>query len=301
MTINNALSVDMEEYYHGMEFEAALPSGARERLPSRVEFNTGLVLDLLARRGVSATFFVVGKVAEAHPALVRRIARAGHEVACHSYRHELVSRQSPQDFRSDVHRAKAALEDLTGQAVIGFRAPNYSIGRGQAWAWPILLNEGFRYDSSVYPILHDRYGDPSAPRFPYEVWRHGPQALIEFPIGTTRLFGLNLPIGGGGYFRLFPELSARGIARVNAAERRAVMFYFHPWELDPDQPRPAMPLHHRFRHYVNLGRCERKLDALLLRFRFAPAREVLGLNADGTIKPRPRRSVASPAPPAAFQ
>ncbi len=289
MTVN-ALTVDVEEYYHGMEFEAAVPAGERHRLRSRVEFNTGLVLDLLARRGVRATFFIVGTVAEAHPALVRRIARAGHEVACHGYEHELVSRQTPEEFHDDLHRAKVALEDLVGEPVIGYRAPNYSIGRQQAWAYDILLDEGFRYDSSVYPIFHDRYGDRSAPRFPYEIWRREDGALIEFPIGTARLLGVNLPIGGGGYFRLLPTgLTRRGIQWVNAEEGRGVMFYFHPWELDPGQPRPVMPLHHRFRHYVNLERFERKIDLLLGYFQFAPARDVLGLDSGRLRGPLPGR------------
>lgn len=299
MTVN-ALSVDVEEYYHGLEFEAAVPAGERHRLPSRVEFNTGLVLDLFARHGLRATFFVVGAVAEAHPGLVRRIVKAGHEVGCHSYGHELVSRQGPAEFRDDVRRAKAVLEDLTGEAVIGYRAPNYSIGTRDAWAYDILLDEGFRYDSSIYPILHDRYGDVSAPRFPYPIRRRADNVLIEFPIGTARLLGVNLPIGGGGYFRLLPgRLTRRGIEWVNAEEGRGVMFYFHPWELDPDQPRPAMPLHHRFRHYVNLRRFGRKVDALLGHLPFAPARDVLGLESPWPAQPLPAARSWRGGPPEA--
>lgn len=273
----NALSIDVEEYYHGMEFEAALGE-ARVQLPSRVEGSVDRVLELLEARGVKATFFVVGRVAEDHPRMVRRIQAEGHEVACHSYAHELVFRQTPEAFRVDLRRAKAVLEDLTGHEVLGFRAPNYSIGPGQDWAYDVLLEEGFRYDSSIYPILHDRYGQPSAPRFPYEIRRRGGRSLLEFPIGTVRLMGVNLPVGGGGYFRLLPETLIRsGIGHVNRAERRGLMFYFHPWELDPEQPRTAMPFLHRFRHYVNLERMYGKLDSLLGRLPFAPAREVLGL------------------------
>ena len=165
MIITNALSIDVEEYYHGMEFEAALPGELRESLPSRVECSVEQVLALLAKHDARATFFTVGQVAEAHPEMIRRIDCAGHEVACHSYRHELVYRQSPEEFRADIYRAKAVLEDLTGKAVIGYRAPNYSIQGGQQWAYDILLEEGFRYDSSVYPIVHDRYGQADAPRF----------------------------------------------------------------------------------------------------------------------------------------
>lgn len=272
----NALTVDVEEYYHGVEFEAAVPPSERRWLPSRVEHCVSRVLRILSARRVRGTFFVVGQVAEGHPQMVRRIEGEGHEVACHGYRHELVWRQSPGEFREDVRRTKAALEDLLGKPVIGYRAPNYSIGQRQAWAYDVLLEEGFQYDSSSYPILHDRYGDPAAPRFPYVVRRSGRGDLIEFPIGTVRLLGVNLPIGGGGYFRLLPTgWTRRGIERVNARERQPVMFFFHPWELDPDQPRPPMSPIHRFRHYVNLARFQHKLEALLDAVRFAPAREIL--------------------------
>src|SRR5215813_14970502 len=169
--ITNALSVDVEEYYHGMEFEAALPGGQREGLPSRVEGSVDQVLALLAEHEIYATFFTVGQVAKAHPEMVRKIDRAGHEVACHSYRHEFVYRQSPEEFRTDIRHAKAVLEDLTGKAVTGYRAPNYSIQAGQQWAYGILLEEGFLYDSSVYPIVHDRYGQADAPRFSYKISR----------------------------------------------------------------------------------------------------------------------------------
>ncbi len=275
--ILNALSVDVEEYYHGMEFEAAVPAGQRPALPSRVEESLSRVLDLITCHGLRATFFIVGTVAREHPAMVRRICRDGHEVACHSFAHELVWRQTPQEFRGDLRRAKAMLEDLAGAPVIGYRAPNYSIGREQAWAYDILLEEGFRYDSSTYPILHDRYGDHMAPRFPHEIRRNG-DSLMEFPIGTCRLLGVNLPVGGGGYFRLFPTAwIVRSIQHVNA-QGRPIMFYFHPWELDPGQPRPPMPWRHRFRHYVNLHRTESKLEYLFRSVHFAPAREVLGLD-----------------------
>ena len=274
--ITNALSVDVEEYYHGMEFEAAFPGERRGSLPSRVESSVDQVLALLADHGACATFFTVGQVAEAHPEMVRRIDRAGHEVACHSYRHELVYRQSPEEFRADIHRAKAVLEDLTGKAVIGYRAPNYSIQGGQQWAYDILLEEGFRYDSSVYPIVHDRYGQADAPRFSYEIRRTGDRSLIEFPIGTIQIAGLNLPLGGGGYFRLFPELLFRvGIRHVNMRDHQPVMFYFHPWELDPGQPCPPMPWHHRFRHYVGLSRQAAKLSKLFRSTRFATVQDVL--------------------------
>lgn len=276
--VTNVLSIDVEEYYHSLEFEAAVPADQRCYLPSRVEESTDHVLNLLGLLGVSATFFVVGQVAEAHPELLRRIQKAGHEIGCHSYRHELVSRQSAEEFRIDVRRAKATLEDLTGGRIIGYRAPNFSIGAEQTWAYDILLEEGFLYDSSVYPIRHDRYGNADAPRFPHEIRSEGGRQLIEFPIGTTRVLGANLPIGGGGYFRLLPEAWFRnGIRRVNTQEKQPVMFYFHPWELDAQQPRPPMPWYHSMRHYVGIERLEPKLLRLLRHCRFGTVRAVLGL------------------------
>lgn len=265
-----------------MEFGAAISADRCDSLPSRVEASMERVLALLSTYDVRATFFTVGTVAEAHPHMIRQIDAGGHEIACHSYQHEPVWQQGPEEFRSDVRRAKALLEDLTGKAVVGYRAPNYSITRDQSWAYDILLEEGFCYDSSIYPILHDRYGFPNAPRFPYEIRHNGHERLIEFPIGTSRLLGLNLPIGGGGYFRLLPVgLTRRGIQRVNIRDEQPVMFYFHPWELDPDQPRPPMPWHHRFRHYVGITRQEAKLSWLFQRLRFSTVQEVLGLKESG--------------------
>lgn len=277
-SIVNALSVDVEEYYHAIIFREGTKGIASRCFGSRIEKSVERVLGLLGDRDIRATFFILGEVAAAHPAMVRKIARQGHEVACHGDRHELVWCQTPEEFRAEVRRAKQLLEDLTAQAVIGFRAPNFSIGRAQAWAYDILLEEGFRYDSSIYPILHDRYGYPSGPRFIHEIRRNGHERLIEFPIGTARFLGVNFPIGGGGYFRLLPLALIRyAIRHVNAHERQPVMFYFHPWELDSDQPRPSMPWHHRFRHYVGLQREEAKLSCLLRQFPFSTAQAVLGI------------------------
>src|SRR5687768_10536059 len=250
--ITNALSVDVEEYYHAAIFRR----GARIEpscLESRVERSVDELLALMGEHDARATFFVVGEVAAAHPAMVRAIAAEGHEVGCHSDRHESVNLQSPDEFRADVRQAKARIEDALGEPVTGYRAPNFSIGAAQSWAYRILLEEGFRYDSSTHPILHDRYGQPRAPRFPHEVYREGSDTLVEFPIGTVRIAGVNLPIGGGGYFRLAPlGLTELGIRRVNEVERRPVMFYVHPWEMDPGQPRPAMAWRNRFRLYVGI-------------------------------------------------
>jgi polysaccharide deacetylase family protein (PEP-CTERM system associated) len=274
--IVNVLSVDVEEYYHAAIFRNGAKGLVGRHWESRVEQSVELMLALLRQHHAHATFFILGEVAAAHPSMVRKIAGERHEVACHGDRHEDVYRQSPWEFRADIRRAKARLEDLIGDSVIGYRAPNFSIGPAQAWAYEILLEEGFHYDSSMYPILHDRYGQPGAPRFPYEVWRNGSARLMEFPIGTARLLGVNLPLGGGGYFRLLPFVSFRlGIQGVNAGEKRPVMFYIHPWELDPGQPCPPMACHHRFRHYVGLKRAADKLSRLLGQFRFGRARDVL--------------------------
>jgi polysaccharide deacetylase family protein (PEP-CTERM system associated) len=274
--IANALSVDVEEYYHAAIFRRGTQAIPVTSFESRVEQNIDQLLALMKERYTKATFFVLGEVAQLHPNAVRRIAAEGHEVACHSDRHVDVYRQSPREFRADLRQAKQRIEDVIGESVIGYRAPNFSIGRSQGWAFQTLLEEGFRYDSSVYPIVHDRYGHRTEPRFPYEIWRDGSSRLIEFPIGTARILGVNLPIGGGGYFRLSPyELIRRGIRRVNTHERQPVMFYFHPWELDPGQPRPPMAWHHRFRHYVGLETEAIKLALLLAQFRFGTARDVL--------------------------
>jgi polysaccharide deacetylase family protein (PEP-CTERM system associated) len=272
----NVLSVDVEEYFHAEIFQVGAGHHATHALESRVEASVDLLLALLARNGARGTFFTLGEIAAAHPSVVRAIAAMGHEIACHGYRHECVYRMTPAEFRADIRRAKQRLEDLTGTPVIGYRAPNFSIGPGQTWAYAILLEEGFRYDSSTHPILHDRYGRPNAPRFPYGVFRSGMAWLTEFPIGTARCLGVNLPIGGGGYFRLSPyELVRRGIRHVNTRDRQPVMFYLHPWELDPGQPRVPMARRHRFRHYAGLEQHAAKLSRLLADFRFGTAREVL--------------------------
>lgn len=272
----NALSVDVEEYFHASIFRNATKASTSQSFESRVERSVDQLLALLNRHASRATFFTLGEIAVTHPLVVRRIAAEGHEIACHGDHHDDVYSLSPREFRADIRRAKAALEDLVGEAVIGYRAPNFSIRRAQSWAYQVLFEEGFRYDSSTYPILHDRYGAPGAPRFPYEIWRNGSAGLIEFPVGTARILGLNLPIGGGGYFRLSPFALVRlGMQRVNGREQQPVMFYLHPWELDPGQPRPPMAWRHRFRHYVGLESEADKLSSMLDQFHFGTARDVL--------------------------
>ena len=278
--VTNALSVDVEEYYHAGIFKNGM-GGVDRRGDSRVEASVDRLLDIFGRHHARATFFVLGEVASDHPAMVRRIAKGGHEVACHGQAHEDVYRQTLRQFRADVSQAKARIEDALGAEVIGYRAPNFSIGRAQAWAYQVLVEEGFKYDSSSYPILHDRYGHLGAPRFPYEIWRSGRASLLEFPIGTAKVLGMTLPIGGGGYFRLAPSgLIHLGIHRVNASERRPVMFYLHPWELDADLPRPPMAWHHKFRLYVGVKKHAAKIDHLLAHFRFDTAKAVLDATAE---------------------
>ena len=274
--ITNALTVDVEEHYHAAIFRRGTSGRGAPAPESRVERNIDRLLALMSDHRARATFFVLGEVAALHPGMVRTIAREGHEIGSHGDRHENVDLQTPEQFRADVRLAKARIEDAAGLPVIGYRAPNFSIGRAQSWAYRILLEEGFRYDSSTHPILHDRYGQPGAPRFPYEVCRDGSDSLVEFPIGTARFLGVNVPIGGGGYFRLCPlTLTRLGFEHVNVVERRPVMFYLHPWEMDPGQPRPRMAWHHRFRLYVGIESQAAKLAALFDRFRFGTAHEVL--------------------------
>lgn len=266
--ITNVLTVDVEEYYHGVEFGQALDGEGLRQLPSRVVDETERLLDVLAEHGACGTFFTLGIVATRHPRLVRAILSGGHELASHGWDHTPIDRLGATRFRADVRAAKDALEQASGQPVVGYRAPNYSIRPDTAWAFTILAEEGHAYDSSVYPIAHDRYGFPAAPRYPHMIPLADGEALWEVPVGTARLGGTNLPIGGG-YFRLVPEpLLSGAIASVNRRERQPVVLYIHPWEFDSAQPRPAMPWSHQFRHYVGIAGASRKLRALLGRFRF---------------------------------
>lgn len=273
----NAFSVDVEDYFQVVSFEKAIPRDTWERLPARVEANTRRLLDLCREHAVRGTFFVLGWVAERWPRLVREIAADGHELATHGQDHRRVTTLTPAEFREDVRRSKATIEQISGQPVIGYRAPNYSIVRETLWAMEILAEEGFRYDSSIFPIRHDRYGIPDFPRRPVPVRGTNGTALHEFPISTVRLAGVNLPFTGGGYLRHFPLAFARwGIGRVNAEGLPAIL-YIHPWEIDPGQPRQKVPWLTRLRHYRNLDATEDRLARLFGEFPFAPVREVLGL------------------------
>jgi polysaccharide deacetylase family protein (PEP-CTERM system associated) len=277
LALMNALSVDVEDYFQVSAMAPHIARDTWDAQPCRVERNVQRLLALFAAHKAHATFFTLGWIAERYPQLVRDIAAAGHEVASHGYGHLRASEQSRADFTQDVQRAKALLEDIGGRAVIGYRAPSFSIGPTNPWAFDVLLEAGYVYSSSVYPVQHDHYGMPDAPRFPYAV-RPG---LTEIPITTTRVMGRNLPAGGGGYFRLAPyPLSRWAVRRVNEIDGRSAIFYMHPWEIDPAQPRvPGTSLKTRFRHYVNLSRTEARLARLLQDFSWGRVDDVFGLRA----------------------
>ncbi|MGD8631861.1 MAG: DUF3473 domain-containing protein [Gammaproteobacteria bacterium] len=256
------MTVDVEDYFQVSAFEGVVKRSDWERLPCRVEQNTDHILELFDGHGVTATFFMLGWVAERYPGLVRRIVAAGHELASHGYSHIRVTRQPPQAFSEDVSKTRKLLEDTAGCAVLGYRAASYSIVNETLWAHDLLQEAGYRYSSSVYPIHHDLYGIPDAPRFSY---RHKDGGLLEIPVTTVSLFRHNLPCGGGGYFRLLPySVSRWAMRRVNGADRMPCVFYFHPWEIDPEQPRQAgISGKTRFRHYLNLGRMQARVERLL--------------------------------------
>lgn len=260
----NAMTIDVEDYFQVSAFAPYIARGDWDTRECRVERNVDRILGLLAEQGTQATFFTLGWVAERYPQLVRRIVEGGHEIASHGYGHERASDLSPEAFRADVGRAKALLEDLSGREVLGYRAPSFSIGERNLWAFDVLRDCGYRYSSSVYPIRHDHYGMPDSPRFAYPV-REG---LLEVPVTTLRLRGRNLPSSGGGYFRLLPYALSRWlIEQVNRNDQQSAVFYFHPWEIDPGQPRIAgIDAKTRFRHYVNIGRTEARIAQLLRDF-----------------------------------
>jgi polysaccharide deacetylase family protein (PEP-CTERM system associated) len=274
--ILNAFTVDVEDYYHVSGFERWIRREQWDGFESRVVSNTRRVLELLDRFGVKATFFVLGWVARRHPEIVREIHRCGHEIGSHGFWHRLIYRQSPEDFRKDLCESRRVLEDIIDEEVIAYRAPSFSITSQSRWAIDILVQEGFRIDSSVYPIRHDRYGMPGASREVHRIT--SPSGTIcEFPPSVAKLAGFRVPVGGGGYFRLYPlPWTCRLLQQINNIEGWPFLIFIHPWEVDPGQPRirEASALA-RFRHYVNLSGTERKLESLLSRFRFGPLRDVI--------------------------
>lgn len=261
--IVNALTVDVEDYFHVSAFADHIDPRDWDHLESRVARNTDSVLRIFDDHGARATFFVLGWVAERHPDLIRRIADAGHEIASHGFSHKRVHEQSAEEFRADIRRTKSLLEDIGGGSVQGYRAASFSISDETRWAFEILAEEGYLYSSSLYPIRHDHYGSPDAPRFAHRPIEN--RTLIEIPVSTTVVFDRNFPCGGGGYFRLLPyEISRWAMRRVNRADGEPCIFYFHPWEIDSQQPRQTNAGRKaRFRHYTNLHRMEGRLRRVL--------------------------------------
>ena len=273
--VRNVLTVDVEEYFHPNAMDAAVDPSRWDSLPSRIEHNTHRVLDLLSEYDVHATFFVLGWVAERLPHLVAEIARRGHEVASHGYAHRLVYRLGPARFRDDVVRSKRILEDCLGSRVTGFRAASCSIVGTTLWALDILIEEGFEFDSSIFPVRHDIYGIPGFHRFAVRV-RRGAGEIVEVPLSTVRLLGHNFPVAGGGYFRILPYWITRlSVRRLNRRDLAPAIVYLHPWELDIDQPRLPGGAVARFRQYTNLRHVESRLRRLLSEFSFAPIRDVI--------------------------
>ena len=271
----NALTIDVEDYFQVAALAEAVDRKDWSSMEYRVEANTDRLLELFSERAVKATFFVLGWVAERSPELVRRIQNAGHEIASHGYSHQLVYTQTPDVFRDETRKSKQILEDITGEAITGYRAASYSITAQSRWALDVLCEEGFTWDSSIFPVHHDRYGMPGTPHEPYRLEAPGGGTLIEFPLSTCPLGNYRLPIAGGGYFRLYPYwLSRWGLGKINRAGQPFI-FYLHPWEIDTGQPRLDVKALSRFRHYNNLDKCMGRLERLLRDFRFGSVSDVL--------------------------
>ncbi len=269
--ILNYLTIDVEDYYHVSAFEDVIGHEKWDKYSSRIVVNTKVILDMLEHHGVKATFFVLGWIAEKFPQLVKDIHHRGHEIGCHSYAHRLIYNLTPAEFRADTKKTKDILEQITGSVVTGYRAPSYSITNDSLWALDVLEELGFQYDSSIFPIFHDRYGIFDSPRFQYELTNN---TMTEYPISTALLFGLKLPVSGGGYFRLMPYgLTRMLLNRINQKEKQPFVFYLHPWEIDPSQPRvQGLSALSKFRHYNNLDKTRGRLERLLHDFRFTAIR-----------------------------
>ena len=287
MKTRNALTVDVEDYFQVSAFDGVVARDTWHERPSRVEANTRRLLDLFDNAGARATFFVLGWIAERFPGLVPEIAGRGHEIACHGYGHRLVYTQTPAEFRGETDRAKRVLEDQAGVSVAGYRAASYSITHASLWALDVLVDLGFRYDSSIFPVRHDRYGIPGSPRWPHQRRTPRGRALLEFPLTTWRIGGVDVPVAGGGYFRIYPyALTRHALRHVNRVDGQPFVFYLHPWEIDPGQPRIAASWRSRFRHYTGLARCEPRLRRLLDEFEFTTVADCLenrpGASVPGT-------------------
>jgi polysaccharide deacetylase family protein (PEP-CTERM system associated) len=279
MQIKNGLSIDVEDYFHAEAVTKRIRRTSWGSMESRVVSNTQHVLDLLSENEVHATFFVLGWVAEQFPELVREIHSRGHEIGCHSYWHRLIYSQTSEEFREDTRRAKDVIESAVGVRIIGYRAPSFSITKRSQWALKILWELGFKYDSSIFPIRHDLYGIPRHPRFHCHYGNNGDWRIEEFPISTWRIGSFNLPFGGGGYLRILPlAYTQQAFRSVNQRDKQPAIIYFHPWEIDPEQPRLNISLSSRFRHYTNLGRMKVRIVTLLKNYEFVPLCELLDGN-----------------------
>jgi polysaccharide deacetylase family protein (PEP-CTERM system associated) len=279
----NALTIDVEDYFQVSAFSGTIERAQWDNLECRVDQNTNRLLDLLAKHSVNATFFTLGWVAKRYPSLVRRIVAEGHELASHGYGHQKVTEQTPVEFKADLLLAKGILEDISGNAIIGYRAPSFSIGAGNLWAHDILAATGHRYSSSVYPIKHDHYGMPDAPRFAFKT----PSGLTELPATSIRLLNKNFPAAGGGFFRLLPyPVSKWSFQRVNELDGQSAIFYMHPWEVDVDQPRITdAPLKSKFRHYLNLHRVIPRLERLMTDFNWGRMDQIFAQQIQATSLP----------------
>lgn len=275
-TCLNAMTVDVEDFFHVSAFDKIIKPSDWDDYQPRVDANTRRLLDVFARHGVKSTFFILGWVAERYPELIKDIHAQGHEIASHGYSHRRAYEQTPEEFKADVLRSRDHLQDLLGEAITGYRAPSFSIGYSNEWAFEVLAELGFRYSSSTYPVKHDLYGTPDWPRFAYM----RPENIIEIPIPTLRIAGKQVPIGGGGYFRLYPYGLTRHLVRKYLEkEKQPYSFYFHPWEIDADQPRlKQASAKSKFRHYVNLKHTENKLERMLEDFNWSTMKDVYGVN-----------------------
>lgn len=270
------MSVDVEDYYQVSAFAKSVNTNEWEQHESRVVKNTQRLLDLFSEKKIKATFFVLGWVADREPELVKEIHKQGHEIASHGYSHQLIYNQTPEVFREETIRSKKLLEDLIGEEVIGYRAASYSITKRNLWALDILQEAGFVYDSSIFPIRHDRYGIADAETIPHKLSTPNGGELVEFPLTTRRIGKLNIPVAGGGYFRLYPYFLTRHFLKaVNKKQGEQFVFYLHPWEVDPEQPRIEASWFSKFRHYNNLNKCESRLNTLIDDFNFTTMKSVL--------------------------
>jgi polysaccharide deacetylase family protein (PEP-CTERM system associated) len=275
-TVRNAMTVDVEDYFHVAAFSDVIKRDDWSAMEYRAEANTHKLLELFGERSIQATFFILGWIAQRSPALVRSIHAAGHEIACHGMSHELIYQQTPQQFARETRESKALLEEITGAPVHGYRAASWSITRQSLWALDVVHELGFLYDSSIFPIHHDRYGIPDAPKRPGVMRTPNGKEIVEFPPSTAKMLGVRVPVAGGGYFRLLPYwLTRLGLRQINQQEQQGFIFYLHPWEVDPDQPPVRAGWLSRFRHYTNLRKTQDRLRRLIEEFQFTTVRNVL--------------------------